>query len=627
MHKHALAAMAILGVAASLPARAGSLYVFGDSLSDDGNLYHLIGLPPAPYYDGHFSNGKIWVEYLPGLTDLSGSPADNFAYGGAFTGPLTVNGTYYGTNLEGANLPGISTEIAGFAASGGHFSAGDVVTLWGGANNYFLYAGLVQANPSQAVALVTSGVSTAISQLTSDATSLAQLGARTLIVPNVPDLGETPDYNGSALGTALGNAFANLHDAALPGAMESVHNATGANIIVLDTKQLLNNVIANPSVYGFTNVTQACINVSACLNGSAATQADYVFWDGVHPTTHAQNYIARYAATSLNGFESLSIPGQLGTQGALDFNTLLDDRMDALRAGATGLSYNIDGATGSNAAPDQKLGIFISAGGGFGNRNNSDTALGYSYNDAVVALGADYRFTQHIMAGLALGYGSNHANVNEGGTVRDNAFEIGLYGLAQWNHAYATLAASYGHGWYNTQTPGVIGNAPTGKPTGTSYAVDAFGGYLFPVLPSLQLGPEAGLTYTNTGLGAYTQSGDPLLTQSVDSQGYQQVFATTSLVVSGQWQAGGVALSPYAKIGAQILLSGRNAKFTSSFTDEPVVTLTSTYPKLPPAWAVFTVGANASITRQLSASASLDTTGFMSNGNSLLLSAGLRYAF
>ena len=41
---------------------------FGDSLSDVGNAYLGSGMTqPAPvsaYYQGHFSNGPIWVEYL-----------------------------------------------------------------------------------------------------------------------------------------------------------------------------------------------------------------------------------------------------------------------------------------------------------------------------------------------------------------------------------------------------------------------------------------------------------------------------------------------------------------------------------------------------------------------------------
>jgi phospholipase/lecithinase/hemolysin len=44
-----------------------NLFVYGDSLSDLGNIYtvsgHTIPLSP-PYYNGRFSNGPLVVEYL-----------------------------------------------------------------------------------------------------------------------------------------------------------------------------------------------------------------------------------------------------------------------------------------------------------------------------------------------------------------------------------------------------------------------------------------------------------------------------------------------------------------------------------------------------------------------------------
>ncbi len=73
-----LAAIAATGVsvAAALPAIAqssgGRVIVFGDSLSDNGNLSATTGNPPGPpYYRGsngftRFSNGPVWVELLFG---------------------------------------------------------------------------------------------------------------------------------------------------------------------------------------------------------------------------------------------------------------------------------------------------------------------------------------------------------------------------------------------------------------------------------------------------------------------------------------------------------------------------------------------------------------------------------
>ena len=68
------------------------IVVFGDSLSDQGNLSTLTGglIPPGnpairPFYvDGRFSNGPIWVDHLQ--SDDPGLSVTNFAVGGAFTG-------------------------------------------------------------------------------------------------------------------------------------------------------------------------------------------------------------------------------------------------------------------------------------------------------------------------------------------------------------------------------------------------------------------------------------------------------------------------------------------------------------------------------------------------------------
>ena len=65
---------------------------YGDSLSDNGNLYALTGQPPSPpYYMGRFSNGPVTVEQLAGSL---GSPLLDFAYGGATTGTGPVVGPW-----------------------------------------------------------------------------------------------------------------------------------------------------------------------------------------------------------------------------------------------------------------------------------------------------------------------------------------------------------------------------------------------------------------------------------------------------------------------------------------------------------------------------------------------------
>jgi hypothetical protein len=56
------------------------LVVFGDSLSDNGNLFELIGQPLPPYWDGRSSNGPTYAEQLAQLLHV---PLDDLAFGGA----------------------------------------------------------------------------------------------------------------------------------------------------------------------------------------------------------------------------------------------------------------------------------------------------------------------------------------------------------------------------------------------------------------------------------------------------------------------------------------------------------------------------------------------------------------
>lgn len=634
-----LAASALFGLATLSPAYAGRLYAFGDSLSDNGNLFKLIGQPAAPYYKGHFSNGDVWVEYLPGLAGLQFSPDQDYAVGGAFTGNLIIDGVDYHDNLVTSesyflitDIPGVNDEIAAFTASGRHFSGTDVVSLWAGANNYFQYIGLAQKTPADTQSLTAAGVAATLSQLTGDTKALIDLGARTLIVPNLPNLGSTPDYNTSAANTALADGFSTPHDAALPGLMEGLHNSTGANIIVLNVQMLLSNVIADPAYYGFSNVTDACTETPSCVNADLAAQNSYLFWDGVHPTTRAQYILAEYAADALNGFAGLSVPARLGTANAQAFTTLLTNRMEALRAAGTGYTYalaaNSPVPQAGSADPDRKLQIYLSGSGNFGGWKDSGNSLGYSAAASAFALGADYAAAPNIHLGLALGNTNGNASVNDGGgTVTDNSFDIGLYALATEGSFYTEASFSHADNWYKTRHPGVFGAAIEGKPDGGSFGASLSAGYGFPVIPGLTLTPSAGLDFTNAALQSYSETGDPVLTQAVGAQGYSQLLGQTGVEAAAVTMLGHTQISAYGRLGAEVRLSGDNGKFSSSFTSEPAVQLTTVYPNEPAAWALSSVGISAKITRRFSASAAVQSTIFKTNGNDVAVSAAVNWTF
>src|SRR6185437_1332207 len=80
------------GIAAAQDQYSG-IVVFGDSLSDPGNIPRFFGLnyPPAPYFENQFSDGPVYAKYLDGLFGIS-TPLQDFAIGGAGTGTNNIGG-------------------------------------------------------------------------------------------------------------------------------------------------------------------------------------------------------------------------------------------------------------------------------------------------------------------------------------------------------------------------------------------------------------------------------------------------------------------------------------------------------------------------------------------------------
>ena len=106
-----------------------SVIAYGDSLSDNGNLFGAIGFPPSPpYFQGRASNGPVAVEYLAAAL---GVPLVDFAVFGATTGIGNSNDGGTSTTLGIASLPGMASQL--LVATG----PGDLVVVWGGPNDFF----------------------------------------------------------------------------------------------------------------------------------------------------------------------------------------------------------------------------------------------------------------------------------------------------------------------------------------------------------------------------------------------------------------------------------------------------------------------------------------------------------
>ena len=145
------------------------------------------------------------------------------------------------------------------------------------------------------------------------------VGAQTVLVPNIPNLGVVPSITRfgpgvSAFATLLSNQFNAALDAMLDG-------ITGVNIVRFDTFGFVTDVVTNPAKYGFTNATQPCYSgfVEPNPSGTECSNPDgYVFWDVLHPTRKLHEVLAEQLFSSVLQCQAIGRNEAVGQSGDSD---------------------------------------------------------------------------------------------------------------------------------------------------------------------------------------------------------------------------------------------------------------------------------------------------------------------
>lgn len=236
------------------------LVVLGDSLSDMGNA-------------GRFSNGPVWVEQLAEALKLplkaSEGGGQNFAVGGARieVGPQSLRAQ-------------VDQYVKRPRPSGR-----TLYIVWGGANDIFAAMGQPDA----------------LSELDAAALSLQRVlaeliahGASYLLVPNIPDVGITPEVRAQG-GEAVAEARRltdHFNQAVERHLANLVRQSSGVRLHRLDVAAMAARARNDPGSFGFTDISTPC-------QGSARCE-EHVFWDAIHPTTAAHARVAEAALGALS---------------------------------------------------------------------------------------------------------------------------------------------------------------------------------------------------------------------------------------------------------------------------------------------------------------------------------------
>ncbi|MBA3963082.1 MAG: SGNH/GDSL hydrolase family protein [Chthoniobacterales bacterium] len=378
---------AVLSLGANAFAQApafSQVVVFGDSLSDDGNVRHLledqygISYPGGGYNysDGRFTNSAdtdpnselyagTWHEQLErdflhlsaGAIINSLDGGTDYAFGGATTGDGTSARTvisnpdpFVGGELT-VDVDNVGKQVGDYIAANTP-DANALYIVWGGGNDFF------DDNSLDNVPVVAANVAGLVQQL-------AEAGARSILVPNVPPLGLVPHYKDDPeTAAALNAAAASYRDQLNTSLDATVATLAGEGITItlyrFDVYGLFYRLAANPEDYDFTNVTDSD-------QGGDTSPDQYLFWDDIHPTTAGHFQIASGAFDLLSGTtqppaRALNFSSRLDV--GVGENVLIDGLIVSGPGPKTilfrglGPSLAVDGTPLANTLADPKLQLF-----------------------------------------------------------------------------------------------------------------------------------------------------------------------------------------------------------------------------------------------------------------------------
>jgi phospholipase/lecithinase/hemolysin len=314
---HLLAAsMLVLAMPQWAAAQANTtrLVVFGDSLSDPGNLFALTqtnNVPPsydmdailpqalvpnAAYAVGghHLSNGSTWIEDLaqsralaqnagPAWRDAS-SLATNYAVAGARA-----------HDDPSAPIPSLSIQVGRFLHDVGN-QAPDTA----------LYVIAIGGNDVRDVLLLQDPniIGLSLQKIAENIGALYQAGARKFLVLNAPNIGLLPSVHVLGIPNLWGlNGIADqttqqfnfyLANVFLP----PLRGYPGIQIVEFNLYGALNDLYVSHASYGLTEVNVPCVTPDVapykCTNPD-----EYLFWDGIHPTKTVHAILAQQVAHAL----------------------------------------------------------------------------------------------------------------------------------------------------------------------------------------------------------------------------------------------------------------------------------------------------------------------------------------
>jgi len=279
-----------------------NIFLFGDSLSDTGNIATVTGSLPLPFYNNRASNGEVGIDelvkslnagtfqstilnanYSDHLINLATGTGSNYAVVGARAGGM-------GANDLSAQVTAFFTRYNGVAPN----SALYIVFI--GGNDVIFASGIF--DPSLAHQTIDTAV--AIEKL--QIQKLITAGAQHILVINVINVSLAPIITIQAATSPVPQHVLQAYNLSLYFNMQlnqsvlDLNMFNNSSIIYFDLFTAFDTILMNASLpNGFSNTTDACYNTTTYMyyaGCSANLFQDYIYFDELHPTAKVHKLLA-----------------------------------------------------------------------------------------------------------------------------------------------------------------------------------------------------------------------------------------------------------------------------------------------------------------------------------------------
>ncbi|XP_043722125.1 GDSL esterase/lipase At1g71250-like [Telopea speciosissima] len=312
--------------------QATAMFVFGDSLIDNGNNNYLLGsLAKANYLPygvdfeqgatGRFTNGKTIIDllgdklglpYLPAFADpltVGTRILKGVNYASAAGGILDISGLHLGQRFSlrqqvisfGITLSQLRIQLGGMNMNLSEYLAKSIAVMALGSNDYVnnylmpsLYPTSFIYNPRDYADLLVNQYSTQI-------LALHSLGLRKFFLAGLGPIGCSPSQARGQCATGV-NDMMGLFNERLRSLVDLLNaNHPGSIFAYGNTYGVFGDILNNPAAYGFMITTRGCcvlgVNQGTCLPLSTPcpNRREYVFWDAFHPTEAVDEILAQRA--------------------------------------------------------------------------------------------------------------------------------------------------------------------------------------------------------------------------------------------------------------------------------------------------------------------------------------------